>query len=115
MPHAALPASEFLRFSSEGRLMAARIRLISFTFCPLAVIACFSVGTGNANPKGAPPDLPAIYADKADHLWNRLHAAILVRTGPDGKNYGRDRLEPLLWTDSVHLLRGKSADRAVAV
>jgi hypothetical protein len=95
--------------------MAARIRLISFTFCPLAVIACVSGGTGNADPKGAPPDLPAIYADKPDHLWNRLHAAILVRTGPDGKNYGRDRLEPLLWTESVHLLRGKPAERAVAV
>lgn len=110
-----MPASEFLLFSSEGRLMAARIHLISFTFCPLAVIVCVSGGTGTADPKGAPSDLPASYADKANHLWNRLHAAILVRTGPDGKNYGRDLLEPLMWSDSVHLLRGKSAERAVAV
>ncbi|HLJ12133.1 MAG TPA: hypothetical protein VKU82_13145 [Planctomycetaceae bacterium] len=95
--------------------MAAHIRLISFTFCPLAVVACVSGRAGNADPKGSPPDVPAIYADKADHLWNRLHGTLLVRTGPDGKNYGADRLEPLLWKDSVHLLQGESAERAVAV
>jgi hypothetical protein len=95
--------------------MAACLRLFSFTFRPLAVIACVSGWTGNADPEGVQPDPPAIYADNAEHLWNRLHAAIFVRMGPDGKNYGRDRLEPLLWTNSVHLLRGKSAERAVAV
>jgi hypothetical protein len=55
------------------------------------------------------------YSRDPDHLWNRVHAALLVRTGPDGKDYGHDRLEPLLWDESEHLLKGKSAERAVAV
>jgi hypothetical protein len=40
---------------------------------------------------------PRIYDRDPDHPWNRLHAALFVRIGPDGKAYGHDRLEPLLW------------------
>ena len=57
----------------------------------------------------------AVYHPDRGHLWNRVHAAFFIRTGPDGRSYGADRLEPLLWTNSEHLLSGKSADRAVAV
>jgi hypothetical protein len=51
-------------------------------------------------------------ADPA-HLWNRLHEALLVRIGPDGHAYGRDRLEPYLWPQTKHLLEPDSCDRAV--
>src|SRR5687768_14009448 len=72
---------------------------------------------GSADPKekDTPPKPKAVYHSDPDHLWNRVHAALLVRTGPDGRLYGEDRLEPLLWNESEHLLHGKSADRAVAV
>ncbi|HEY4263519.1 MAG TPA: hypothetical protein VGM98_25370 [Schlesneria sp.] len=56
-----------------------------------------------------------IYDASPSHLWNRVHAALLCRVGPDGKTYGEDRLEPLLWMHSEHLLRGKSFENAVAV
>lgn len=59
--------------------------------------------------------LPVIYDEQPDHVWNRLHAALLIRTGPDGKDYGGDRLEPLLWNESRHLLQGHSEQKAVAV
>jgi hypothetical protein len=39
---------------------------------------------------------------------------VLTRVGPDGRTYGQDRLEPLLWGESKHLRGGWSADRAVA-
>ncbi len=55
-----------------------------------------------------------IYDGDPDHPWNRLHAALFVRIGPDGKAYGHDRLEPLLWEDSEYLLKGNQAERAVA-
>src|SRR5204863_2383183 len=40
---------------------------------------------------------------------------IFVRVGPDGHEYGRDRLDPLLWSETVHFTEGQSRDRAVAV
>src|SRR5438477_11915825 len=69
---------------------------------------------GTAEPKDKEPVGTALYHRDHDHLWNRVHAALLIRVGPDGRAYGEDRLEPLLWTDSNHLLGGSPADRAVA-
>jgi hypothetical protein len=59
--------------------------------------------------------LPTLYHADREHLWNRLHAAIFVRVGPDGHAYGQDRLEPLLWVGSRHLLEGPSHKQAVAL
>jgi hypothetical protein len=49
------------------------------------------------------------------HLWNRLHDALFVRVGPNGHEYGRDRVEPLLWRTSQHLIAGPSHDRLLSV
>lgn len=78
----------------------------------------FSIGAGVAaetheGSETAPT--VSIYDPDPQHLWNRVHAAIMVRTGPDGIAYGQDRLEPLLWAESTHLLQGDAADRVVQV
>src|SRR4051812_39214243 len=57
----------------------------------------------------------ALYHPDPDHLWNRLHEALFVRVGPDGRAYGRDRLEPLLWYGSKHLLEDRPRDRLLAL
>jgi hypothetical protein len=57
----------------------------------------------------------SLYHADPEHLWNRLHEALFVRVGPDGVTYGRDRLEPLLWLGSKHLLEERSHRRAVAL
>jgi hypothetical protein len=46
-----------------------------------------------------------VYDADPEHLWNRLYAAIYVRTTDDGQVYGRDELDPLLWETSTYLLR----------
>ncbi len=81
----------------------------------LLACACFLVTVADvpAGPKETPPQ--AIYHKDREHLWNRVHAAFFVRTGPDDRSYGEDRLEPLLWSESKYLLEGKTAERAVAV
>jgi hypothetical protein len=56
-----------------------------------------------------------VYDTNTEHLWNRLHEALFVRVGPDGRTYGQDRLEPLLWAHSKHLLEERSHKRAMAV
>lgn len=78
-----------------------------------AVVLAATADPVEKGPKDSPR--PALYDADPAHLWNRLHAAVLVRTGPDGHDYGQDRLEPLLWNESEYLLKGPSADRAAAV
>jgi hypothetical protein len=77
-----------------------------------AAVACSLAPAVPADKE--PPDRALYHAD-AKHLWNRLHEAALVRTGPDGREYGRDRVEPLLWSASNHLLEEKSGDRLLMV
>ena len=57
----------------------------------------------------------ALYHSDPQQLVNRLHDAIFVRVGPDGREYGRDRLDPLLWAETVQLLKNPSRDRALAL
>src|SRR5262249_36332049 len=47
-----------------------------------------------------------LYDDDPAHLWNRLHAALFVRIGGDGKSYGEDEVDPLIWPYSRFLLDG---------
>lgn len=56
----------------------------------------------------------AIYDNDPNHLWNRVFATLIIRTGPDGKDYGHDRLEPLLWRESDYLLKGPSSEKAIS-
>src|SRR5262245_3888911 len=54
-----------------------------------------------------------IFGSDPEHLWNRLHEALFVRTGPDGRLYGTDRLEPLIWLETKFLFQGESHERLV--
>jgi formylglycine-generating enzyme required for sulfatase activity len=66
------------------------------------------------------------YASDSNHLWNRLHRALFVRTDRDGKLHVHTT-DPLLWhgrttqRDGVftfgtfHLLEGESHERAIEV
>ncbi|MCI0620130.1 MAG: hypothetical protein L0387_00370 [Acidobacteria bacterium] len=57
----------------------------------------------------------ALYTSDPGNLWNRLHHALHVRVGPDGREYGAERLDPLLWSSTTHLRNGPSYERARAV
>ena len=70
-----------------------------------------SDGTANAaaadETKPASPSNPfkvAVYDADPEHLWNRLYAALYVRTMDDGQSHGQDELDPLLWENSTYLL-----------
>lgn len=54
-----------------------------------------------------------VYDSDAAHLWNRLYAALYERTARDGRLFGRDELDPLLWDETEHLLVGPSHTRAL--
>src|SRR6516225_7783384 len=78
-------------------------------------LACFLTSSGPAEPPAKTAPERSLYHADPRHLWNRMHEALFVRVGPDGRAYGQDRLEPLLWLGTKHLLEAPSRDRAVAV
>jgi hypothetical protein len=95
-------------YSHDSRLF------VSWLITGLAVVFSFAPAGPGQSPKKTPSELSLYHADP-QHLWNRLHGALFVRVGPDGHAYGQDRLEPLLWLGSNHLLEGPSHNQAFAV
>jgi hypothetical protein len=79
-----------------------------------AISCCFGWGEPAKPVDSAPPGRTLFHPDP-QHLWNRLHEALLARIGPDGRTYGLDRVEPLLWPGTKHLLEDRSRDRALAL
>src|SRR5205814_1444366 len=89
-----------------------RRRFFRALICLLSVTGSVCV----AAPATAPATQPiTLYDPNPDHLWNRLHAALLVRTAPSGQQFGQDTVDPILWANTKHLLVGPSHDRAIAV
>lgn len=57
----------------------------------------------------------AIYDANPTHVWNRLYAALLIREDQTGATYGADALDPLLWSETRHLLTGSSHQGALSI
>jgi hypothetical protein len=58
---------------------------------------------------------PGPYNPDPNHIWNRVHRVLHVRVADDGREYGLDELDPLLWLETNYLLTGESHRRALAV
>jgi hypothetical protein len=86
-----------------------------FAFCLIAAIGCNFGLKDCTRAADEPSPGVSLYHRDAQHLWNRLHEAALVRVGPDDRAYGHDRLEPLLWMATKHLLEERSRDRLMEV
>lgn len=56
-----------------------------------------------------------IYAPDPRHLWNRLFRQLYRRTTNNGREYGWDSLDPLLWYDTTYLLEGTSYQRTISI
>ncbi len=60
----------------------------------------------SSTPTAIPTFTPArwdVYDPDPQHLWNRLFRQLYARTTKDGKEYGRDSLDLLVWGDELHL------------
>jgi hypothetical protein len=91
------------------------VRLFALCLLVSVALACFLTSSGPAEPPAKTASERSLYHADPEHLWNRLHEALFIRVGPDGRTYGQDRLEPLLWRGSKHLLEEKSNKRVVAL
>src|SRR5215469_2726768 len=58
-----------------------------FALCLLAgvALACFLTSAGPAAPPTKTASERSLYHADPEHLWNRLHEALFVRVGPDGR------------------------------
>jgi hypothetical protein len=80
-----------------------------------AAVVGFLASAGPVGLADEPSPSRAVYHADPEHLWNRLYEALFIRVGPDGRAYGQDRLEPLLWRQSKHLLEERSNKGAIAL
>jgi hypothetical protein len=61
----------------------------------------------------APWEAADLYSRDPTQIWNRLFRLFYVRTAPDGRRYGGDKLDPYLWQQTRYLLEGPSHKDAV--
>lgn len=78
--------------------------------------------TPTIQPRSTPTVTPTfaavnwdVYHSDPQHLWNRLFRQFYGRTTKDGKEYGRDALDPLLWEGTTSLLRGPAYQQTLQV
>jgi hypothetical protein len=81
------------------------------SLCALAMAIALARGRLLAQTNGA----AGLYDPRPDHIWNRLHAVLYLRTDSRGRSWGGDELDPLLWIRTNHLLTGPSHQAALAV
>jgi hypothetical protein len=79
----------------------------------LIAVSCLCLPQNSLRAEDTATGTP--YHSDPEHLWNRLHEAFFVRVAADGREYGRDRLDPLLWTDTGYLTDKKARARAARV
>ena len=86
--------------------MRHRAILMVLTFVALQTV---SPATGSRDPA------VTLYDPNPVHIWNRLHAVLLLRVDANGVSYGSDSPDPLLWQNSTYLLAQPSHQRALHV
>ncbi|HTL27628.1 MAG TPA: hypothetical protein VL282_00340 [Tepidisphaeraceae bacterium] len=79
----------------------------------IAIVVGFSLGAGPATSTA--PAVVTLYDANPNHLWNRLHRVLLVRTALNGQDFGDDTIDPLLWTSTHHLLDDESHKKTIDV
>ncbi len=73
-------------------------------------------GTATASELPVHSPKTSLFHSDSNHLWNRLHEALFVRMDKDGKEHGRDAVDPLLWPGtSKFLLQDKSHQEVLAL
>jgi hypothetical protein len=85
------------------RLIAAAVLLIIVP----ATVWELTESPGHSEPS------TALYDANPSHSWNQLYAALLIREDRHKTRLGADSLDPLLWTESEHLLAKPSHELAL--
>jgi hypothetical protein len=71
--------------------------------------------TSKDQPRAAASLPCCVYDSNPSHIWNRLHATLLIREDLAGANHVTDSLDPLFWSTTQYLLAAPSHQRALSV
>lgn len=77
----------------------------------LGAVVGSTSSTTCAQHQSTPP--PTIFDPDPNHLWNRTYACLFIRQAPDGRQYGAEALDPLMWPETRYLLTGESHSGAL--
>lgn len=80
----------------------------------LLLVTAIAFSPWNAVAAQRSPSSVKVFDPDPNHTWNRTYACLFVRRTSDGTEYGADALDPLLWNETQHLLKGDSHRRALA-
>src|SRR5439155_25240534 len=81
----------------------------------MLVTALLAAALAQAQPATRPADaLLSPYSTDSEHLWNRLHRALFVRTAKQGAEYVHS-IDPFLYENGTFLLEGEPHHRALAL
>jgi hypothetical protein len=90
-------------------------RLAKVIFLFLLLLAVFQESPATSSNLEESTSASAIYDPNPNHTWNRLNDALFIRRDQTGVAYGADKLDPLLWPETEHLLSGSSHQRALSI
>ena len=101
-----------LVWSLRSAVMSRAMRLLVACVVGLLTIGgiASSIQVAPASSKRA-----RLYDPNPNHLWNRIHEEFHIRVARDRSEYGLDTVDPLLWRETQHLLRGPSYASAARV
>jgi len=74
-----------------------------------------SSSTPLTQPKTTTPDAWKLYDPDPNHVWNQLYRSLYRRVARDGREYGYDELDPLLWWSTKYLLKTPAYPQVVNV
>ena len=99
----------------NGRASVLIVVVLIATSAVLIVLR-IQASTGEATIGESRADAPAgPYDANPSHIWNRLHRQFFVRTARNGKEYGINELDPLLWWETKYLVSGPSHQQAMSL
>lgn len=94
--------------------MSWRQLAVNRTAVLLCFVAIFLCGLGVFIAAQFPHGAVTIFDSDPHHIWNRTYSCLLLRHSGIGREFGADALDPLLWPETHHLLRGSSHRGALA-
>ena len=68
-----------------------------------------------ASHKATTSEMWRLYDPDPNHVWNRLYRNFYRREGRDGREYGYDELDPLLWWSTKYLLKPPAYQQVTTV
>jgi len=101
-----------MKLAAHLKLPSSSRRRLQLAVLVASVSLC---GMSRAPVSRSPASSAAIFDPDPNHLWNRVNAALFLRTDRSGTEYGAGAIDLLLWNGTTYMLTGPSHQRALSL